>query len=183
MSKPAYAGVGIIFRTKHLKIGEQTYGSRAVRHKYEYVINNGSVITVALTDDQRVVIIDEFRVPIGKLNVELPGGGLDGDKPLRAAKRELQEETGITGEVWRKIATINPMAGGSTEEKHIFLATSLDLAAIKPQAEEEISTISLVPYEQIISRISSGHITDGPTITALMLTALELGILSLKAKA
>lgn len=167
----------IIFRSKRLRVRESTYADGQHEQVYDFLVNQHSVVIVALTDNNEVVLMDEYRVPVGKVNVELPGGGMDHDRPLQAAKRELYEETGITAGHWHRVASINPLAGNSSEIKHIYLARQLELTHEHPQHEEDISKLRTVPFATVIEDIRNGRLTDGQSITALCMAGLYLNLL------
>ncbi|MCG8599288.1 MAG: NUDIX hydrolase [Verrucomicrobiales bacterium] len=101
---------------------------------WEYVTRSnakGCIAVLAVTDDKRVVLVEQYRPPVGKSVIELPAG-LAGDIPLQedepllsAAKRELKEETGYEAKNWKTLG-VTPSSAGLTDEMNtIFYATGL----------------------------------------------------------
>tara|TARA_R110002096_G_scaffold113697_6_gene246901 strand:- start:1497 stop:2057 length:561 start_codon:yes stop_codon:yes gene_type:complete len=101
---------------------------------WEYVTRSnarGAVAILAVTDDKRVVLVEQFRPPVGRSVIELPAG-LAGDIPLQeeepllsAAKRELKEETGYEAKNWRMLSEGTSSAGLTDEFVSMFYATGL----------------------------------------------------------
>jgi 8-oxo-dGTP pyrophosphatase MutT (NUDIX family) len=102
--------------------------------KREYVQHTGAVAILALDDDGRVLMIEQYRHPVGMTLWELPAGLLDveGEDPLDAAKRELAEEADLRAERWDVLADWFNSPGGMTEALRLYLAR--DLSHV-PEAE------------------------------------------------
>ncbi len=107
---------------------------RSTEHGWEYISRRrvkGCVAILAMTDDKRVVLTEQFRPPVGRRVIELPAG-LAGDIPLQedeplvvAAKRELKEETGYEARNWTVLTEGPSSAGQSDEVITFFYATGL----------------------------------------------------------
>lgn len=141
---------------------------------YDYLVGSDSVLVVPLADDLKVGLDTEFRVPINRNNLEFPGGKIDDEAPLAAARRELLEETGLLAWEWTLLAKTRPLAAISRETKYIYLARKLDMSHQSPQVKENITAMRFVSFEKAFELISSGTISDSQTITALTLAALHL---------
>jgi len=144
---------------------------------YHVVVLGGAAFTVALDEDMQVYLIGIHRYTNDNYSVEVPGGGLGGQPALVAAKRELQEETGLTAKTWKHLGVTYPADGVVAEENHIFLATGLTMTSTNEQKEEGIAETLKVPLKQALGMVKQGTITDQQSITALTLVALELGLL------
>lgn len=125
--------------------------------RWEYVDRvgtSGAVVIVAVTDDERLVLIEQYRVPLGSRVIELPAGLVGDDpgsegEPLRAAaERELLEETGFVADQWWEAASGPPSAGLATEIVTFFVARGLRPAPRPRVAGEEIE-VHLVPLGAI----------------------------------
>jgi 8-oxo-dGDP phosphatase len=146
---------------------------------YYWMQTRGASFIVALDERQRVCLIDIDRYPINLCSVEVPGGGMDGEDPFVAAKRELREEAGLHAKTWKNLGTSYPADGIVLDENHVFLATELEEIAGAEQAEEGIGRVSWVPVKEAMRMIKDNQIVDQQTITALTLVSLELGLVAI----
>lgn len=96
----------------------------------QYVDHTGAVAIVALDDEGRVLLIQQYRHPIRHRDWELPAGLLDveGEEPLAAARRELAEEADLVAERWEPLVSSWTTPGGNDEIIHVFLATGVSSA-------------------------------------------------------
>lgn len=134
----------------------------------------GGVMIVAMDDKEQMLLIGLHRYAVDKYSLEVPGGRIDDNEPLEAAKIELREEAGLQAENWKLLGTTHPAKGLLNETNYIYLATGLTQTDDNEQEEEGIEETRWVPFEQIWGMIEAGEITDGQTITALALVAIEL---------
>jgi ADP-ribose diphosphatase len=124
----------------------------------------GSAVMMAVDDRKRILLVRQYRMPARKSLWELPAGKLDpGESALRAAKRELVEETGYRAKKWKKLVMFYPSPGYVGETMTIFLATGLTAGAARPMDDERIET-RWFTGEEIESGIRSGKIVDGKTM-------------------
>ena len=93
----------------------------------QYVDHPGAAAIVALDDEDRVLLIQQYRHPIRHRDWEIPAGLLDvaGESPLETAKRELVEEADLTADDWQPLVSIFTTPGGNDEVVHVFLARGL----------------------------------------------------------
>ena len=135
----------------------------------EIVENGGAVAIVALDDQQRVLLVRQYRHAVRSLVIEVPAGKLDGDEnPLEGAERELREETGFRAERYEQLGSFYPAPAWSTELVYLYLATHLTPGPAQLEADEVIELLQ-VPLAETIEMIQAGAITDGKTMAALML--------------
>lgn len=135
--------------------------------KRELVEHPGAVAVLPLTEDHRLVLVEQFRKPLEKVTMELPAGKLDaGEDPLDCAKRELIEETGYTANIWYELVTFYTSPGFANEQ--IYLYAAKDLQAGKPQPDDgEFVTTKEVTLGEAFKYIDSGHICDAKTVLAI----------------
>lgn len=138
-----------------------------------FIINshktNKSVNIIPVLDD-KIVFIYQYRYPIKKYILELPGGGKDfGYTDLQTSKKELEEETGYIAKSWKKIKTYYTSVGVSPIQCSVFLAK--DLIKTKQNLEEiEIGTkIKLIPIKQAYEMLENQKFKDARAICALSL--------------
>ncbi len=151
--RPAYEGA---YRRVVTRRYERPDGSVA---DYEVKAEASIAAVVALTEDERVLLVREFRVGTEQVLLELPGGILDdGESPEESMRRELLEETGYAGELEHVAAF--PDCAYSTRLKHAFVATGCrQVAEATPHADEflEIVAVSLADFRE---HLRGGQLTD-----------------------
>ena len=105
----------------------------------EYVDHTGAVAVLAMDDAGRVLLIKQYRHPIGKRDWEIPAGLLDlaGEPPLAAAQRELAEEVDLVATEWNTLLDIDTSPGGSTEFVRVYLARGLSESEVAFERTEE----------------------------------------------
>jgi ADP-ribose pyrophosphatase len=135
----------------------------------EIVENGGAVAMVAFDDQQRVLLVKQYRHAVRSLVIEIPAGKLDGDEdPLEGAQRELREETGYVARRFERLGSFYPAPAWSTEYVYLYLATDLMPGLPDLEADEAIELLH-VPIAEAISMIHSGLIIDGKSMAALLL--------------
>ncbi len=148
---------------------EYPSGAKGIR---EVARHPGGAVAVPVFEDGNVILINQFRYPLGSRILELPAGKLDKDEdPLNCARRELEEETGWRGETWDKLGSIYSTPGFCDEELHIFMATGLTELADghrRSEGEEDIF-LHRVPMGKAIAMIEHGEIRDAKTVCGLLM--------------
>lgn len=138
---------------------------------YTVVEHPGFVVIVPLLPDGRVVLERIYRYPLQRVNLECPSGGLDGEAPEIAARRELEEETGYRADRLIDLGKYAASSGISDEEFSVFLA--LDVRAdgvLRREITEEIE-IELIPLVDLRAMVLRGEITDAPSALAILLAS------------
>ncbi len=147
--------------------------------KYYVIEALPAAFIVALDDDLNVYMVGLNRYAIGQYSLEVPAGSLDsGEKPLKAAQRELQEETGLTADTWQLLGITNPMNGSVNKNNYIFLAQGLHQSEQDKKEEEGIMEVRKVSLRETLRMVQTGEIKDEETIAALSFAALKVGYLS-----
>ncbi len=133
---------------------------------FEVVEHPGAAAIVALTVERHVLLVRQFRQPVGAELLELPAGTIEpGESPLACARRELAEEVGQAAERWERLISFYPSPGVLTEELHVFLAE--DLRASAADGEEEGLRVESLPLEEAHRRIAAGEIRDAKSIIGI----------------
>jgi 8-oxo-dGTP pyrophosphatase MutT (NUDIX family) len=149
-------------------------GSKGV---YNVVVSPGAAFIVAIDNDKLIYFIGQYRYPTNMYSIEIPAGSIDKQSPLIAAKRELKEETGLVAKHWKKLGTFQTANGMMSELSYVYMANGLTQTNDNEQSEEGIQELRKIPIEEALDLIKTGDITDGQSIAALMMAALELGLL------
>ena len=136
----------------------------------EVVEHRGASVIIPLLEDQRVLLVRQYRYAIGKELLEIPAGTCDeGESPEDCAKRELQEETGFTCDDMEKVLECYVAPGYSTEKIHFYLARRLKRTQQDPDEDERIS-VEPVSIPEALAKIRNGEICDAKSICALFRT-------------
>jgi ADP-ribose pyrophosphatase len=136
----------------------------------EIIRHPGASAVVALTDDDQVLMLRQYRHAVGHYIWEIPAGTFDGrEEPLACARRELIEETGYRADSWEPIGAVTPLAGYSDERIHLYLARGL-APAEQNLDPDEILEVHRVPLDKVSRMIADGRIEDAKTIAALFRT-------------
>jgi 8-oxo-dGDP phosphatase len=138
----------------------------------------GAVMVLAVDDEERVLVLDQYRHPAGMRFVELPAGLCDAEHedPLATAKRELAEEAAVQASSWEHLLTAYSSPGIISERMEFFLAR--DLAAVDRgdfvlEHEEADMTVSWVGFDDLLAAVLAGRAADAPLALAVMRYALR----------
>jgi 8-oxo-dGTP pyrophosphatase MutT (NUDIX family) len=141
----------------------------------DVVLHPGAVAVLALDDADRILMIRQYRHPVGHLLWEIPAGLRDvaGEDPWVTAQRELAEETSYRARDWRVLADYYSSPGYSTERLRIFLARGLALIPVAerhfvPFAEEAHLLLDWLPLDQAVHKVFAGELHNGPAALAIM---------------
>ncbi|MDO0928381.1 NUDIX hydrolase [Streptomyces sp. TG1A-8] len=143
----------------------------------DYQVHPGSVAVLALDEQDRVLLINQYRHPVRHKLWEIPAGLLDvpGENPLHAAQRELYEEAHVKAGDWRVLTDVYTTPGGCDEAVRIFLARELsDAEGERFEAEHEETDMqhARVPVDELVRRVLAGDVHNN---------CLVVGVLSLVA--
>ena len=149
-------------------------GGTATRQVVEHP---GAVAILALDAEDRVVLIRQYRHPVGQWLIELPAGLLDvpGEPPLTSAARELHEEAGLAAVRWDTLVDLRPSPGLSEEAIRVYLARDLTEVAETDRhvgIEEETDLgLHRLPLEEAVAAIFAGRIENSATVAGLLAAA------------
>ena len=141
----------------------------------DVVLHPGAVAVLALDDADRILMIRQYRHPVGALLWEIPAGLRDvpGEQLWVTAQRELVEEAGYRARDWRVLADYYSSPGYSTERLRIFLARRLESVPAAernfvPEAEEAYLLVDWLPLEEGVRKVFAGELHNGPAALAIM---------------
>jgi ADP-ribose pyrophosphatase len=155
----------------HVDVIQQASGRASIR---EVVLHPGGVTAVPVLDDGRILLIRQFRYPIGKYILELPAGKLDtGQPPLETIASELEEEIGYIAGALKHECTFYTTPGISNESIHLFTATNLSKCAQRLEEGEHI-TVEAYSLKECFEKIKTGEIADAKTILGIFWYQMNL---------
>lgn len=139
----------------------------------DYLRHPGAVAIVAINHQKEVLLISQYRHPVGQTMIEVPAGLLDDlhESPAEAAARELLEETGYKAKHWSVLLDLCTTPGSSSEAIRIFLATDLKFEPDEtyvPHGEETEIKVWFEPIEQVLEKILSGLIQSPTAVSGLL---------------
>jgi ADP-ribose pyrophosphatase len=136
---------------------------------YTLVEHPGFAMVVPLLEDGRVILERVYRYALQETLLECPSGGLDGEPPETAARRELEEETGWVAGSLTALGSFYGSSGISDERFHLFLATELrDTGKMNREATEQIE-LEFLELDAAVGMALRGEISDAPSALALIL--------------
>ena len=147
---------------------EMPDGSVAKREVVEHL---GAVAVVAIDHKGELVLIHQYRHPLGRRLWELPAGLIDhaGEDPLDAAKRELVEEVGLAASQWSVLVDIAASPGFTDEVIRVFLATGLSVVDREVLGEEEADLVAKrFPLAEAVRMALAGEIVNGPAVAGVL---------------
>jgi len=161
---------GIIVNVRR-DVAELQNGNRAGR---EVVEHPGGVGIVAVTNDNKVLMVRQYRYPMGEEVLEIPAGKLEyGEDPFECAVRELSEETGCTAGRYVDLGVIYPSPGYCAEKLYIYLA--LDLRhGVMHLDENELLCVEAVGIDELVDMIMANKLLDAKTVTGVMKAKIYL---------
>ncbi len=139
--------------------------------KREVVEHYGAVAVLAMDDDKNIVLVYQYRHPLGRRLWELPAGLLDlgGEAPHLTAARELREEAGLEAKDWHVLVDLDSTPGFSDESVRVYLATGLtDVGRPEAHDEEADLTLRWFPLEKAVRMALTGEITNSTAVAGIL---------------
>ena len=138
----------------------------------EVIEHPGGVAVFALDEEERVILVRQFRYPVGEVVLELPAGKLEkGEDPRDSGLRELEEETGLRPGTFLSMGCSFSSPGILEERSHLFLAKELFQGPSHPD-DGEFLEIVRVPYTELMDMVRRGEIHDSKTLAGILKASL-----------
>ena len=143
-------------------------------HSRVVVRPHGAVAVLALDEDDRVLLVEQYRHAVGQRLIEIPAGTLDvdGEHPAEAAARELAEEADIHAARWQPLLEMAATPGYSSERWTAYLAQDLSPVPESERTEREAEEADMqqwwVPFDRAVDLVLDGKITDALTVGAIL---------------
>jgi ADP-ribose pyrophosphatase len=167
--------LGYIGKVWNVREESFRYGDGVLRR--HFMDHPGAVAVLALDDEDRVCLIQQYRHPVRLRDWELPAGLLDvaGESPLIGAQRELAEEVDLTATEWSLLLDFANSPGGSNEVIRIYLARGLGrtATAFARTAEEADMLVRWVALDELVEAVRSGRVQNAATVVAALSAAFE----------
>ncbi|CAM3984720.1 NUDIX hydrolase [Nocardiopsis rhodophaea] len=145
----------------------------------EHMVHLGAVAALAVDEEDRVLLLSQYRHAVGHRLWELPAGLRDeeGEPAVRTAQRELLEEAGYRAERWYELADFFPSAGFSTERIKVFLARGLtevphDEIGFERIHEEADMVPAWIPLDEAVAAVQGGRLHNGATVVGVLAAAV-----------
>lgn len=160
-TKEIYTGKIITVKVSTVEIKDQKYSQR------EIVLHPGGACIAAVNENNRILLVKQFRKPIEEFTIELPAGKLEaGEDPKDCIKREVIEETGHLINELRLIYSMFTSPGISNEKLYMYFG-KVSLKDKPRQPDDEISEVIDVSIEEALQMIKNGEISDAKTINGI----------------
>ncbi|MFB6269965.1 MAG: NUDIX hydrolase [Halobacterium sp.] len=137
---------------------------------FDYLVDDPAVVLLAFTPDGDVVLVEEWRQAVGRVNRALPAGGVEDEDAdfAAAARRELREETGYEAERVEKFGEFEPANGISNAVHHYYVAHDC-----RPTAEQDLDfnesiRVTTESYDDLLAAVTDGGVRDGRTALGVL---------------
>lgn len=138
----------------------------------EVVHHHGGACIMPVTDNGEIYMVRQFRYALGEEVWELPAGKLEKDEdPFAAAKRELEEECGLTADEYTSLGVLYPTVGYDSEKIYIWMARGLHKTG-QHLDDDEFLDVHKVPFEKALAMVEDNTIRDSKTIAGILRYAL-----------
>ena len=166
----SFLGVTTAFENPWFRVEEQEVIDPAGAQRTYGIIRFRKIAVgvLPIDDGGNVHMVGQWRVPLAQYSWEMPEGGCEpGEAPLDCARRELEEEAGVTARSFVKILEMD-LSNSVTDEKAVlYLATGIEGGTANPEPVEVLSN-RLVPFREVLADVAEGRIRDSLTVAAVL---------------
>ena len=137
--------------------------------KREIIEHNGGVCVAAITENDELLMVRQFRYPYNEVILELPAGKRDSlsEDPLECGKRELREETGAKAQDYISLGELYPTPGYCGEVIWLYAAKNLSYGELDPD-DDEFLNLEKIPFNTAVKMVLNNEIKDAKTQTAIL---------------
>jgi 8-oxo-dGTP pyrophosphatase MutT (NUDIX family) len=135
---------------------------------YGVVHYKNIAVGVVAIEGEEIYLVGQYRYPLSRYSWEIPEGGCpEGEDTLSAARRELEEETGLRASAWRKLGEAHLSNSVSDELAVWYLATGLTPGEQRPEGSEQL-VVRKVAFDAALRMVLAGEITDSVSVMAIL---------------
>lgn len=164
-----YEGIIVNVRRDKARIADGSIRNR------EVVEHPGGASVFAIDEEDRVILVRQYRYPMGEVVLELPAGKLEkGEDPADSARRELAEETGLLAKTFLPMGCSYSSPGILAERIYLYFAKDLEQGPVHPD-EGEFLEIVRIPYKELLEMVRRGEISDSKTLAGILKASFLLG--------
>ena len=158
-----YTGKTVSLRVDTVEVPNKGYQKR------EIVEHNGVVAVIAITEDNKIILVQQYRKSIEDVVLEIPGGKLElNENPRECAIREFRKKTGYDAESFKLIHKFYPSVGFSNQMIFIYLAKKLE--KLENKQEEQQIEIKEIDFDEVYKMVLNNEIVDGKTSLGILLS-------------
>ena len=139
---------------------------------YGYVKRSDGAGIAVVNQNNEILLIKQYRYPIKAYEWNIPGGGIDGDDPEVAARREVKEETGVEVTHLEKLIESYPLSSLSTEKGYVYLARVENVELVQEDvsdSDEMVIEKRFIPIKEALRMVDAGEITDADTCSVVQM--------------
>jgi 8-oxo-dGTP pyrophosphatase MutT (NUDIX family) len=137
---------------------------------------NRAIAIIPLDEDNNTWIVGQFRYTLNSYEWEVPEGGCpEGEDPLNAAQRELEEEVGLQASTWEQVMEIQLSNSVSDEIGYTYIARGLTQVGSSPEETEQLQ-IRKLPFAELVKMVMRGEIKDGLSVASVLKVKFLLGL-------
>lgn len=169
-SESIFKGKVISLKVDDVKLPNGETGKR------EIINHPGAVAVIAITEDNKILFVEQYRKALERSIIEIPAGKMEkGEEPIVTARRELEEETGYTSDDFRFVQAFATSPGFADEVIHIYVAEKLKKLDIPVDLDEdEFVELMEVTLEEAEAMVADGRIYDAKTAFAVLWVKMKM---------
>lgn len=163
----------VVYQNQYLTLHEdEVLRPNGSTGPFSWLEMKAGAIVLALSNQQEVYLVREYKYAVGRPSLEAVGGGIDpGETPIEAAKRELKEEAGLAATEWANMGVFESFTTLVRSPNHLFLARGVDEVGGHDPEEGEVLEVVKMPLTEAVDMVMRNEIMHGPTCCLLLKVA------------